>query len=162
VICGKTGTVENYANINGKPVKQPDHSFFGGFAPRNNPRIAIAVIVENSDQGARVAAPIASLMIEKYLKDSIRGTERKAMEVEYTNRVYIPPVMRTAMVEMAKKDSLKKEKNNCCWNRIVNRHPIPHQKKRRQWTQREDLLNRLKRRRRHARPTDQQLPLLYC
>jgi penicillin-binding protein 2 len=108
VICGKTGTVENYANINGKPVKQPDHSFFGGFAPRNNPRIAIAVIVENSDQGARVAAPIASLMIEKYLKDSIRGTERKAMEVEYTNRVYIPPVMRTAMVEMAKKDSLKR------------------------------------------------------
>ena len=100
VICGKTGTVENYDH----GIKQPDHSFFGGFAPRGNPRIAIAVICENSDQGARVAAPIASLMIEKYLKDSIRGTERKAMEVEYTNRVYIPPVMRKAIAA----DSLKK------------------------------------------------------
>ncbi len=109
IICGKTGTVENYAKVNGVVKKQPDHSFFGGFAPRNNPRIAIAVICENSDQGARVAAPIASLMIEKYLKDSIRGAERQAMEVEYTNRVYIPPVMR---MEIAKKDSLKKVKEN--------------------------------------------------
>lgn len=105
IICGKTGTVENYDH--GK--KQPDHSFFGGFAPRDNPRIAIAVICENSDQGARVAAPIASLIIEKYLKDSIRGAERKAMEVEYTNRVYIPPVMRH---EIAKRDSLKKIREN--------------------------------------------------
>lgn len=101
VICGKTGTVENYDH--GK--KQPDHSFFGAFAPRDNPKIAIAVICENSDQGARVAAPIASLMIEKYLKDSIRGPERKAMEEEYTNRSYIPPVMRQAI---AKRDSLKR------------------------------------------------------
>jgi penicillin-binding protein 2 len=105
IICGKTGTVENYD----KGKKQPDHSFFGGFAPRDNPRIAIAVICENSDQGARVAAPIASLIIEKYLKDSIRGTERKAMEVEYTNRVYIPPVMRQAI---AKRDSLKRIREN--------------------------------------------------
>lgn len=101
VICGKTGTVENYDH--GR--KQPDHSFFGGFAPRDNPKIAIAVICENSDQGARVAAPIASLMIEKYLKDSIRGAERKAMEEDYTNRSYIPPVMKAAI---AKKDSLKR------------------------------------------------------
>lgn len=105
VICGKTGTVENYARINGKDVKQPDHSFFGAFAPRDNPQIAIAVIVQNSDQGARVAAPIASLMIEKYLKDSIRGAERKAMEVEYTNRVYIPPVMRMKIEQ----DSIKRQ-----------------------------------------------------
>jgi penicillin-binding protein 2 len=105
VMCGKTGTVENYY----KGKKQPDHSFFGAFAPRGNPRIAIAVIVENSDQGARVAAPIASLMVEKYLKDSIRGNERKAMEVEYTNRVYIPPVMRA---KIAKQDSLRKIKEN--------------------------------------------------
>jgi len=105
VICGKTGTVENY--YRGK--KQPDHSFFGAFAPRDNPKIAIAVICENSDQGARVAAPIASLMIEKYLKDSIRGPERKAMEVEFTNKTYIPPLMRTAI---AKQDSLKRLKEN--------------------------------------------------
>lgn len=105
VMCGKTGTVENY--YRGK--KQPDHSFFGGFAPRDNPKIAIAVICENSDQGARVAAPIASLMVEKYLRDSIRGTERKAMEEEFTNKVYIPPLMRMAI---AKQDSLRKLKEN--------------------------------------------------
>jgi penicillin-binding protein 2 len=109
VMCGKTGTVENYANVNGVVKKQLDHSFFGAFAPRNNPRIAIAVICENSDQGARVAAPIASLMIEKYLKDSIRGAERKAMEKDYTNRSYIPPLMRAAI---AKKDSLRRIKEN--------------------------------------------------
>jgi penicillin-binding protein 2 len=105
VMCGKTGTVENYAVVNGAVKKQPDHSFFGGFAPRDNPRIAIAVICENSDQGARVAAPIASLMVEKYLKDSIRGAERKAMEVEFTNKVFIPPLMRAAI---ARNDSLKR------------------------------------------------------
>ncbi|MES2371691.1 MAG: penicillin-binding protein 2 [Bacteroidota bacterium] len=114
IICGKTGTVENYD----KGKKQPDHSFFGGFAPRGNPRIAIAVICENSDQGARVAAPIASLIIEKYLKDSIRGAERKAMEVEYTNRVYIPPVMRQAI---AKRDSLKRIKDEQLLQQKLNK-----------------------------------------
>jgi penicillin-binding protein 2 len=109
VMCGKTGTVENYAKVNGVVKKQPDHSFFGAFAPRDNPRIAIAVICENSDQGARVAAPIASLMVEKYLKDSIRGKERQDMEVEYTNKVYIPPVMR---MEIAKRDSARRQKEN--------------------------------------------------
>ena len=105
VMAGKTGTVENYF----RGVKQPDHSFFGAFAPRDNPRIAIAVICENSDQGARVAAPIASLMVEKYLKDSIRGKERQAMIEVYTNKVYIPPIMRR---EIAKRDSLKRVREN--------------------------------------------------
>lgn len=101
VMCGKTGTVENYLH----GVKQLDHSFFGAFAPRDNPRIAIAVICENSDQGARVAAPIASLMVEKYLKDSIRGNERKAMQADYESRSYIPPAMRRAI------DSIQKIKD---------------------------------------------------
>lgn len=109
VMCGKTGTVENYAKVNGVVKKQPDHSFFGAFAPRDNPRIAIAVICENSDQGARVAAPIASLIVEKYLRDSIKGAERQAMVEEYTNKVYIPPVMRMAI---AKQDSLRKLREN--------------------------------------------------
>lgn len=105
IMCGKTGTVENYA----KGKKQPDHSFFGAFAPKNNPKIAIAVICENSDQGARVAAPIASLIVEKYLRDSIKGKERQAMVEEYTNKVYIPPLMR---IEIAKKDSLRRLREN--------------------------------------------------
>jgi penicillin-binding protein 2 len=62
-ICGKTGTAQN---PHGK-----DHSLFVAFAPRENPRIAIAVMVENSGFGATWAAPIASLVMEKYLTDSI-------------------------------------------------------------------------------------------
>jgi penicillin-binding protein 2 len=58
-ICGKTGTAQN---PHGK-----DHSIFFAFAPKDNPKIAIAVVVENSGFGATWAAPIASLMIEQYL-----------------------------------------------------------------------------------------------
>jgi penicillin-binding protein 2 len=62
-ICGKTGTAEN--------PHGDDHSLFSCFAPMNNPKIAIAVVVENSGYGATWAAPIASLMIEKYMNDTI-------------------------------------------------------------------------------------------
>lgn len=62
-ICGKTGTVQN---PHGK-----DHSMFIAFAPKENPKIAMSVIVENSGYGSTWAAPIASLMIEKYLNDTI-------------------------------------------------------------------------------------------
>ena len=65
-MCGKTGTVQNN---HGK-----DHSIFVGFAPRENPRIAIAVVVENAGFGATWAAPISSLMMEQYLYGKI---ERK-------------------------------------------------------------------------------------
>jgi penicillin-binding protein 2 len=63
VVCGKTGTAQN---PHGK-----DHSIFIAFAPKENPKIAIAVYVENAGFGATWAAPIASLMIEKYLTDTI-------------------------------------------------------------------------------------------
>jgi penicillin-binding protein 2 len=63
VICGKTGTAQN-------PFGE-DHSIFIAFAPRDNPKIAIAVYVENVGFGATWAAPIASLMIEDYLKGEI-------------------------------------------------------------------------------------------
>lgn len=74
-ICGKTGTAENYAKINGKRVKLQDHSIFVAFAPKDNPKIAIAVMVENGYWGARWAGPIASLMIEKYLRGKITRTD---------------------------------------------------------------------------------------
>jgi len=61
-ICGKTGTAEN----SGK-----DHSIFFCFAPKENPKIAVVVYVENAGFGGTYAAPIASLMIEKYLKGDI-------------------------------------------------------------------------------------------
>ncbi len=60
IVCGKTGTVENAPPLF-------DHSVFIAFAPRDNPKIAISVYVEDAGQGARAAASIASLMIEKYL-----------------------------------------------------------------------------------------------
>ncbi|NRB50679.1 MAG: penicillin-binding protein 2 [Saprospiraceae bacterium] len=63
VVCGKTGTAENNQR-DGK-----DHSIFFAFAPKDKPKIAIAVYVENGTWGGTYAAPIASLMIEKYLRE---------------------------------------------------------------------------------------------
>ncbi len=79
VICGKTGTAQN---PHGK-----DHSLFVGFAPRENPRIAIAVMVENAGFGASWAAPIASLMMEKFMYDSISrpDLEEKMMKGNLIN-----------------------------------------------------------------------------
>lgn len=79
-VCGKTGTVENYAVLNGQKTKLDNHSVFVCFAPKENPRIAIAVVVQNSGYGATWAGPIASLMMEKYLKDSISGASRIALQ----------------------------------------------------------------------------------
>ena len=64
VFCGKTSTVENPQGL--------DHSGFMGFAPRNNPKIAIAVYIENAGWGARAALSTASLVIEKYLNGSVK------------------------------------------------------------------------------------------
>ncbi|MDB9732918.1 penicillin-binding protein 2 [Polaribacter sp.] len=70
-ICGKTGTSENYAVVNGERIKLEDHSILVAFAPKDNPKIAIAIFVENGGYGSTIAAPIASLMIEKYLNGKI-------------------------------------------------------------------------------------------
>ncbi len=67
-MCGKTGTAQNPHGEN--------HAVFIAFAPRENPQIAIAVYVENAGYGATWAAPIASLMIEKYLNDSIHPSRK--------------------------------------------------------------------------------------
>lgn len=99
-ICGKTGTVENYIGI----VKQPNHAFFCGFAPRDNPKIAIMCVVENSGRfGGTYAAPIVGLMIEKYLNDSIAGKERKAKAEALSKLNLIPQRIYLAM---RKQDSL--------------------------------------------------------
>jgi penicillin-binding protein 2 len=69
IVCGKTGTAQN---PHGK-----DHSIFVAFAPKDNPKIAIVVVVENAGFGATYAAPIASLMIEKYLRGEVTNKERE-------------------------------------------------------------------------------------
>ncbi|MDP3913535.1 MAG: penicillin-binding protein 2 [Bacteroidota bacterium] len=71
IICGKTGTVQNPHGA--------DHSAFVAFAPKNNPKIAIAVFIQNAGFGATYAAPIAGLIMEKFLTDSI-SPRRKAVE----------------------------------------------------------------------------------
>ena len=81
-ICGKTGTAENFAKINGKRTKLQDHSIFVAFAPKDNPKIAIAVFVENGYWGARWAGPMASLMIEKYLKGTISRVDLEKRMLE--------------------------------------------------------------------------------
>ena len=63
-VCGKTGTAEN--------PRGRDHSTFLSFAPKDNPKIAISVYVENGGFGASAALPIASLLEEYYLTDTIR------------------------------------------------------------------------------------------
>src|SRR5690606_37505536 len=74
-IGGKTGTAENFTRINGKRVQLTDHSIFIAFAPVDDPKIAIAVFVENGYWGSRWAGRIAGLMIEKYLKGEISRTD---------------------------------------------------------------------------------------
>jgi penicillin-binding protein 2 len=75
-ICGKTGTSQN--------PHGEDHSVFYAFAPKDNPKIAIAVYVENAGWGGTYAAPIASLMIEKYLNRDI-ALSRKWLETRILN-----------------------------------------------------------------------------
>lgn len=71
-VCGKTGTVENFIRLDGEKTQLTDHSIFIAFAPKENPKIALAVFVENGYWGSRWAAPIASLMIEKYLNGEVQ------------------------------------------------------------------------------------------
>jgi len=75
--AGKTGTAENFIKINGKRKQLTDHSIFIGFAPADDPKIAICVFIENGYWGTRWAAPISSLVAEKYLKGKV---ERKWLE----------------------------------------------------------------------------------
>ena len=82
IVCGKTGTAEN--------PHGEDHSVFIAFAPKDNPVIAIAVYVENSGFGATYAAPVASLMIEKYINREIseasRWKEQRMLELNLIGR----------------------------------------------------------------------------
>ncbi len=105
VVCGKTGTVENYY----RGVKQQNHSFFCGFAPRDNPKIAIMCVVENSGRfGGTYAAPIVGLMIEKYLRDSITDKVRLAKIEQLSGLKLIPARI---AYEIKKQDSIRRSKD---------------------------------------------------
>ncbi|QIL40816.1 penicillin-binding protein 2 [Pedobacter sp. HDW13] len=103
LMCGKTGTVQNPHGKN--------HSVFIGFAPRDNPKIAIAVIVENAGYGSTYAAPIASYMVEKYIKGNVSGA--RAAQVEWMkNQNLLPPLVdnKTKKANLIKADSLSIKK----------------------------------------------------
>ncbi|MGV8878969.1 MAG: penicillin-binding protein 2 [Sphingobacteriaceae bacterium] len=103
IMCGKTGTVQNSSGKN--------HSVFVAFAPKINPKIAIAVVVENGGYGSTWAAPIASYMVEKYLRDTI--TKPKA-QIEYIINANLLPEIKGAKpkVDQQKADSLRKLKTD--------------------------------------------------
>jgi penicillin-binding protein 2 len=104
-VCAKTGTVENYF----RNKKQQNHSFFVAFAPKDDPKIAICVVVENAGFGSTWAAPIASLLMEKFLTDSIAGDKRKA-EIDRISNVVITPAK--IRYEMHRRDSIRQVKDS--------------------------------------------------
>lgn len=110
IMCGKTGTAQNPHGKN--------HSLFVAFAPRENPKIAIAVVVENSGDGGDFAAPIASFIIEEYLRGEITKRESGISPEGFTNMNLLPDLsiyqhdlqkqQRRDSVRKAKADSIKK------------------------------------------------------
>ena len=112
-ICGKTGTAENFAKIGGVRTKMEDHSIFVAFAPKDNPKIAIAVMIENGGFGATIAGPIASLMIEKYLRKKITRTdlETRVLNTSLQGRyAKLGGLSEVVKLELRKKDSILKSK----------------------------------------------------
>ena len=104
-MCAKTGTVQNPHGEN--------HAVFFAFAPRDNPKIAIAVFVENAGYGGTWAGPIASMMIEKYLKDTI--TLPKYIQDRIYNANFLPkpkPLKATEIKQKAHQDKQQDKKIN--------------------------------------------------
>jgi penicillin-binding protein 2 len=79
-ICAKTGTAENYTILDGKRIKLPNNSMFVCFAPMENPKIALAVTVENAGFGSTWAGPIARILMEKYLNDTLQEKSKADLE----------------------------------------------------------------------------------
>ena len=78
--CGKTGTAQNRGH---------DHSVFMGFAPMDNPKIAVAVYVENGGWGATYGVPIGGLIMEKYIKGKLsEASEAKASSIQERRIAY--------------------------------------------------------------------------
>lgn len=114
IVCGKTGTSQN--------AKGKDHSIFIGFAPKDNPKIAVAVFVEYAGFGGFVAAPIGTLMIEKFLNDTI---SRKNLEKHMISQDFIH---RKRSSEDIKADSARKakiRKDTATFMRILKKPETP-------------------------------------
>ncbi|MFM7671339.1 MAG: penicillin-binding protein 2 [Bacteroidota bacterium] len=85
-VCAKTGTAENYTILDGRKIKLPNNSMFVCFAPKENPKIALAVFVQNAGYGATWAGPISRILIEKYLNDTLSVKSRSdSVRISSTN-----------------------------------------------------------------------------
>ncbi len=89
-VCAKTGTAENYTILDGRRIKLPNNSMFVCFAPKQNPKIAIAVFVQNAGYGSTWAGPISRLMIEKYLNDTLM--KKSEADLERISKANLMPV----------------------------------------------------------------------
>jgi penicillin-binding protein 2 len=99
-MCGKTGTAQNPHGKN--------HSVFVAFAPRDNPKIAIAVVVENSGEGGTWAAPIASFIVEQYLGYYTKRPSGIYPEYYIEKNLLPDIIVKPADKAKLKADSLKK------------------------------------------------------
>lgn len=79
-VCAKTGTAQNARFVAGKKWTLKDNSMFVCFAPKDNPKICVAVAVENAGYGATWAGPIARILMEKYLLDSLTNKSKADLE----------------------------------------------------------------------------------
>jgi penicillin-binding protein 2 len=106
-VCGKTGTAQN--------PHGEDHSVFIAFAPKENPKIAIAVIVENSGFGGTWAAPISSLVIEKYLKREIvdQAKLQRILDADFIRKINVSKPKKVAVkaTKPARVETVKTEAN---------------------------------------------------
>jgi len=101
-VCGKTGTAQN---PHGR-----DHSLFMGFAPKNNPQVAIAVIIENGGFGATYAVPIGRLMFQKYWKGEIPASDRY-IEDRISNAVVLPNMVNPWIKKLSTKEEITTTNN---------------------------------------------------
>jgi penicillin-binding protein 2 len=92
-MCAKTGTAQNFRFIRGKKIELNENSMFVAFAPRENPKIAICVVVENAGFGSTAAGPIASLMIEKYLNDTLSTASVKKAD-DFSKKDLMPEILK--------------------------------------------------------------------
>jgi penicillin-binding protein 2 len=97
-VCGKTGTAENFGFVNGKREKFDDHSWFVCFAPKENPVIAVAVIIENGGFGATWGGPIARMIMEKYINDSLSTSSKLDSARIAAKEIILPFVKRKRML----------------------------------------------------------------
>ncbi|MFZ4260722.1 penicillin-binding protein 2 [Sphingobacterium sp. HJSM2_6] len=104
-MCGKTGTVQNPHGDN--------HAVFFAFAPRENPKIAIAVFVENAGYGGTWAAPIASMLVEKYLKDTI------TLPKHIQDRIYNGSLLPKPKKVIKKEETIKKDSSSAVEKKVL-------------------------------------------